>query len=118
MSDAAGLLPLVDLRLDQVSASLNAATGGRALCRVDGTGGGAKYLEGRMAALLEVRRLLRRTPGAPLDPVLDRWRADRDNHLARGASAAWQEYDEGGVTEVQWLIAHAPAAPESQEDRS
>lgn len=103
-------MPLVELRLAQVSESLIAATGGAALCRVDGTGGSAKYLEGRMAALLEVRRILRRDPGADLAAVLAAWQSNRDVHLSRGASAAWLEYDDGGVTEIEWLLEHAPTS--------
>lgn len=104
-----GALPLVELRLEQVSAALNEATGGAALCRIDGTGGSAKHLEGRMAALLEVRRILRRDPDAGLAAVLDPWRSTRAAHLARGASAAWLDYDEGGVAEIEWLLRHLPA---------
>jgi hypothetical protein len=105
MSDA-GLGPLVQQRLDAVTASLHVATDGAALCRVDGTGGSAKRLEGRMAALLEVRRMLRRDPGADPGPVLDTWLANREAHRARGASAAWRDYDDGGVGELEWLLAH------------
>ena len=103
------VLPLVERRLEQVSESLNAATGGDALCRIDGTGGSAKRLEGRMAALLEVRRLLRRDPGADLSTVLGSWRATREAHLRRRASEAWLEYDEGGVSELEWLLRQEPA---------
>jgi hypothetical protein len=114
MSAAAPLAHLVQERLDQVSGSLHVATGGAALCRIDGTGGSAKHLEGRMAALLEVRRVLRRDPQADPGPLLDRWRANREAHLARGASPAWRDYDDGGVAELEWLLAQrSPAgAPE------
>jgi hypothetical protein len=106
---ASAALSLVEGRLEQVSSSLNEATGGAALCRIDGTGGSAKRLEGRMAALLEVRRLLRRDPGADLEAVLASWRASREAHLRRGASAAWLDYDEGGVSELEWLLRQEPS---------
>lgn len=98
----------VEARLAEVTASLQAATGGGALCRIDGTGGSAKSFEGRTAALLEVRRLLRRDPDADLAPVLDRWRADLGTHTRRGSSAAWLEYVAGGVAELEHLLEAAP----------
>jgi hypothetical protein len=115
MTGAAPLAPLVQSRLDEVSGSLQAATGGAALCRIDGTGGSAKWLEGRMAALLEVRRLLRRDPQADPGPLLDRWRANREAHLARGTSPAWRDYDDGGVTELEWLLAQGTGPVPAQE---
>jgi hypothetical protein len=103
----------VEQRLAEVSASLNQATGGQALCRIDGTGGTAKSFEGRMAVLLEVRRLLRRDPGADLAPVLDRWRADLGTRTERGSSPAWLDYLAGGVSELEHLTgATAPPADE------
>ncbi|MCU0301699.1 MAG: hypothetical protein MUF35_08890 [Candidatus Nanopelagicales bacterium] len=118
MSAIAPLAPVVQARLDEVSGSLHAATGGGALCRIDGTGGSAKSLEGRMAALLEARRLLRRDPQADLRPLLDAWRASRDAHLARGASPAWREYDNGGVAELERLLTHPPDSSGIHEEAS
>ena len=104
-------LDRVEARLAEVSTSLQAATGGAALCRIDGTGGSAKSFEGRTAALLEVRRLLRRDPEADLTPVLARWRADLASHTSRGSSAAWLEYVAGGVAELEHLLGTTPAEP-------
>jgi hypothetical protein len=106
-----GLAPVVQQRLEAVTGSLHDATGGAALCRIDGTGGSAKRLEGRMAALLEMRRLLRRDPDADPGPVLDTWLARRAAHLARGASPAWRDYDDGGVAELEWLLAQPGPIP-------
>lgn len=97
----------VELRLAEVTESLNAATGGGALCRIDGTGGTAKSFEGRMAVLLEVRRLLRRDPEADLTPVLARWRADLSTRTERGSSPAWLDYLAGGVAELEHLTGAA-----------
>jgi hypothetical protein len=100
-------LALIERRLGEVTASLNEATGGAALCRIDGTGGSAKSFEGRMAALLEVRRSLRKDPDAGVtaaSALVERWRSDLQQRSARGASAAWQEYLAGGVTELEHLL--------------
>jgi hypothetical protein len=104
-------MALVEQRLAEVSGSLNAATGGAALCRIDGTGGSAKSLEGRMAALLEVRRTLRRDPDADLAPMAARWRADLELRRAKGSSAAWIDYSSSGTDELARLLAHTDPAP-------
>lgn len=102
------LLNQVERRLADVSSSLTRATGGAALCRIDGTGGSAKALEGRMAALLEVRRTLRRDPSTDLTGIAGRWQADLDLHRAKGSSAAWTDYLGAGVDELARL--QPPAA--------
>lgn len=99
----ADLLAHVEHRLVEVSTSLDAATGGQALCRLDGATGSAKSLEGRSAALLEVRRVLRKDPHAPFTGVAQRWASDLASRRARSASAAWLEYLEGGVAELAAL---------------
>jgi hypothetical protein len=101
-------MAVVEQRLAEVTASLNTATGGAALCRIDGTGGSAKSLEGRMAALLEVRRTLRRDPDADLSAIADRWHADLELRRAKGSSAAWTDYLSAGAAELASLVAHAP----------
>jgi hypothetical protein len=95
----------VQRRLDKVMQSLVRAAGGAALCRIDL--GSVKNQEGRAAALQEVRRLLRRTPGASPEPIAARWRADLDRHRERGSSAAWLEYLSGGVDELGRLAAQS-----------
>lgn len=95
---------VVEDRLADVSGSLDVATCGTALCRVDGAGGGAKALERRMAALLEARRVLRADPEADLAAVARRGQADLDSRTARGSSRAWIEYLAGGVAELESLM--------------
>lgn len=92
------------MRLAEAAAALNAATGGAALCRIGGTGGTAKALEGRVAALQEVRRALRDDPDADLQIVLDRWSADLAVRRKQASSAAWLEYLEAGVAEITGLL--------------
>src|SRR5512139_2788662 len=95
-------MAVVEQRLAEVTASLSTATGGAALCRIDGTGGSAKSLEGRMAALLEVRRTLRRDPDADLSAMAVRWQADLELRRAKGSSAAWTDYLSAGAAELGW----------------
>lgn len=99
------LLGTVRQRLGEVTASLSAATGGAALCRIDGTGGSAKHLEGRAAVLQAVRRRLRRGDDeeAVLDDLLRRWHADLANRTDYGAAPAWLDYLRGGVAELEHL---------------
>ncbi len=94
----------VESRLGEVSESLNRATGGAALCRLDGHASTEKELEGRMAALLELRRALRRDPGADVGALARRWRADLALRRDRGASSAWVAYLAGGTDELGALL--------------
>jgi hypothetical protein len=101
-------LEQVQRRLQEVGSSLNDATGGAALCRIDGTGGTAKSLEGRMAVLLEVRRRLRRDSGADLTDIRDKWTADLATRRERGSAGPWIDYLEGGVAELDHLVGTEP----------
>jgi hypothetical protein len=93
----------VQRRLGEVGEALNRATGGQALCRLDGAATTAKELEGRMAVLLELRRALRRDPDADLGAIDQRWRDDLAARTAAGASQAWVAYLTGGVAELDVL---------------
>jgi hypothetical protein len=110
-------MALVERRLAEVTALLDSATGGTALCRIDGTGGSAKSLEGRMAALLEVRRTLRRDPGASLLPIAARWEADLELRRAKRSPAAWTDYLSAGADELASLLPQrtAPAPADLME---
>jgi hypothetical protein len=93
----------VEQRLGEVGEALNRATGGQALCRLDGAATTAKELEGRMAVLMELRRALRRDPGAGIEPVAQRWRDDLAARTAAGASQSWIAYLTGAVAELDVL---------------
>lgn len=100
------LLPRVEDRLGEVGVRLTATTGGQALCRLDGHMAYAKELEGRMAVLMELRRILRKNPQADVSGIPDKWRADLERRQAAGDSASWLAYLSGGVAEADQLLAH------------
>jgi hypothetical protein len=81
---------------------LVAATGGGALCRIDGdVVGTVKYQEGRLAAVAELQRAVRVHGDRPLDLArrhLDTWTAEAAAVRERGT--AWRAYRAGGVAEL------------------
>jgi hypothetical protein len=100
MSD---LLQLVEDRLGEVGVRLTQTTGGQALCRLDGHMASAKELEGRMAVLLELRRVLRKDPQVDITQIADRWRSDLERRQAKGDSVSWLSYLSGGLAELDQL---------------
>ena len=101
-------------RLDRAEADLVAATGGAPLCRIDDHRGLAaiKHAEGRVAALREVERGVRRSAGADrlevTRTVLGAWEAAQERDADRGV--AWSAYRDGGVEELRALLAEPPPA--------
>ena len=100
----------VDRRLGAVEAELTAAAGGASLCSISRSGGGSvptvKYLEGRMAALLELRRTVRRTSDDGADPVAaarTEWTTALEDLRRRDAGPDWLAYRAGGVDELNEL---------------
>lgn len=104
--------PLADTvaeRLAVVEHDLLAATGGASLCAVSRSGDrvdAVKYLEGRMVALMELRRELQRvepaerTDAAALAAVTDSWRTELAQVRERDAGPNWIAYRSGGVDEL------------------
>jgi hypothetical protein len=98
---------LVELaeRRERVEQALTSAAGGASLCSISRSAGpvpGVKYLEGQMAALMELERAVRRGDdllSTPAD-ILDHWRARLDGARQRGMSADWIAYYAGGVDEL------------------
>ena len=76
--------------------------------RYEGEDKWAKHLEGRMAALSELRRSARAQPDTPLaalaEPIAQRWRADLARQLERDAAAGWVAYRAGGIDELDELL--------------
>jgi len=58
----------------------------------------AKFAEGRLAALRQVRRLARAAgPAASIEQVRAEWSADLARRLSNGAGPDWIAYREGGL---------------------
>ena len=99
---------LLEERLDQLQEELAAVVGDTSLCAISRSAGSvpaAKHLEGRAAALMALRRALRRgeqLPG-PLTTLLHEWRRALDDVTARDAGADWRAYRAGGLDELKEL---------------
>lgn len=100
---------------------LQVATAGRALCRIDGSGGPTPFFvkraEGARAALADVRRRVRRGAGVgeAAAAAAAAWRADLDRWRASG-SGPWVAYCEGGCASVEALIAEVENSAETSAD--
>jgi hypothetical protein len=105
------MLVELEARLAQVLPQLTAASGGASLCMLSRSTGpvdGAKYLEGRMALLAELKRAVQRDPQARFadvaDPIARQWRSDLQLQRERGAGSGWVAYRAGGVDELDDLL--------------
>ncbi|MEX1280369.1 MAG: hypothetical protein AB1Z55_06575 [Acidimicrobiia bacterium] len=100
----------IDDRLAAVEAELTAAAGDVSLCTISRSGGsvdGIKYLEGRMAALAEARRLTRHDPRldpATIQSIASTWREQLVVVRERDAGRGWVAYRAGGVDELDDLL--------------
>ena len=110
MSDRSAEL---DARREVVEQELGRALGNASLCSVSRSAGSvpaAKHLEGRLAALREVRREVR--AGGALDAACERvgrsWREALAEATERGAGRDWVAYRAGGVDELEELVSWAP----------
>lgn len=117
---AAGRL---EAAIARAEAELQTATAGRALCRIDGSGGPTPFFvkraEGARAALGEVRRRVRR--GAGLEEACAAtsqvWRVDLERWRAAG-SGPWIAYCEGGCASVEALVGDMANNPAGTSDAS
>lgn len=107
-------------RRARVEQELTAAAGGASLCSISRSAGpvpGLKWLEGRMAALMELERAGRRGVGG-IDVVTeahDRWSERLRGAQQRGMGADWTAYYAGGVDELAELSA-SDSARRGQRD--
>ena len=92
------------IRIEDLLASANRdlmdAVGDSSLCAVsrsDGRVDGVKYLEGRTAALRELRREADRRGESVLADVAAEWRAQLDRVRERDMGPDWLAYRAGGV---------------------
>ncbi len=103
-------LDIVESRFARLEEELAVAVGDASLCAISRTAGSvpaAKHLEGRLAALMALRRSLRRGDRleAALAELLDAWRRALEDVAARAAGPDWRAYRAGGVDELEELAA-------------
>lgn len=108
---AAAAVDEIDARISGVMSELTSVTAGGSLCMISRSTGpvdGAKYLEGRMAALGELKRAACRQPEADLAdvarPIVALWRSDLELQQERGARKGWVAYRAGGVDVLEELL--------------
>jgi hypothetical protein len=112
MPDAPGGRALVDQHLRRSEEALTASSGGRAVCAISWSADSrpaAKYREGAMSSLAELRRHLRRdhVPDtvedvvAALADVRNRWRKRQAEMAAAGPE--WEVYFRGGLDALDTL---------------
>jgi hypothetical protein len=98
-----------DLRAD-ATRHLTALAGDASMCAIGRSGRSfpaAKYHEGRQAAASEVRRALRRDPGAHvLAGITDVWTTRADEASEKGPD--WVAYFAGGLDALAELAASGP----------
>jgi hypothetical protein len=108
--DAAIERSSLDERLGAIERELSGVVGDASLCAISRSAGsvpGAKYLEGRRAAAVEVRRAMRsgRSLTAIVEDRLSVWRAELELSEERSMGADWRAYRAGGVDELDSLAA-------------
>ena len=98
----------LDERIAAVLVDLAEVSDGASLCTISKSAGevdGTKYQEGRMAALVELRRA--GDAAEALETLTDAWRADLRHQRERGSSRGWVAYRAGGVDELERLAEEA-----------
>ena len=96
---------VIEERLGRVEKELTAAAGGASLCsisKVSGSVPAAKYLEGRFAVLLNLRRRAG-TIGeavAAVHDLKDEWEAELERVTQEDFGPDWRGYRAGGVDEL------------------
>lgn len=105
----------LDERRGRLEAELLAAAGGESLCAISKAAGSvpaAKYLEGRLSALSELRRA---RPGPDVAACAARigtgWHQRLDALTTRGVGPDWLAYLAGGVDELDRWAEAADDAP-------
>jgi hypothetical protein len=122
---------LIRGRLAEVEDQLVAVVAGASLCTLSRSGGpvdGAKYLEGRTAALRQALREVRAAPDAAAPGSIgvivgmlgDQWRRELDGAVDGDKGRSWIAYRAGGVDELTGLVAafeESGAPPSSDRSR-
>lgn len=105
----------VDARRGEALGRLTASTGDASLCAISRSGRpapAAKYHEGAVAALTDVRRRLaepHEPADAAVDHVRERWAARRDD--ATASSSSWQAYLNGALDALDDLTSGVGTGP-------
>ncbi|MFP4310978.1 MAG: hypothetical protein ACLFS9_03220 [Nitriliruptoraceae bacterium] len=105
---SAALEGTLQARLGVLERELSATTGDVSLCAISRSAGSVpavKHLEGRLAALMELRRAGREDGPHPgtLETLLATWRRGLEEVRAREAGPDWVAYRAGGVDELEEL---------------
>ena len=111
------LLALVNERLADATASLTTGTGGGPMCRTGPAITAAKTAEGRAAALMQVRRSLRKGTADAPTRVLIEWRRLRQAQGERH-DRGWQAYWAGGIAELERLTDNSTISPDPAQQEA
>ncbi len=104
-----------EARQAEIEVELTRAAGGASLCAISRSTGSvpaAKYFEGRLAAITEVRRAVKRgaEPQAAVVAAAASWHGALHRGRARDAGPDWMAYWAGGVDELDDLSASGGTA--------
>lgn len=106
LNDPSGPVHLVAHHRSMAEVALVEAAGGAPLCRSQPAGSSStKHAEGRLAAVAELQRRLRRTELEPRGLALEalgRWRARLYGTTA--TDPQWRAYHEGGIAELEAIV--------------
>ena len=117
MNSGAADFAVLARHLTEAQRALQAVAGDRSMCAIGRSGRSfpaAKYHEGAVSALADVRRLVRQrqTQGSAVDVasvtrrVADTWRGRAESPVATGVD--WRAYLAGGVEALAALVAALP----------
>ena len=112
--------PVISERRARVEQELTDAAGGVSLCSISRSAGpvpGLKWLEGRMAALMELERASRSGVGGTdvVTAAHERWTERLVGAQQRGMGADWTAYYAGGVDELAELSASDSVRPDRRD---
>lgn len=122
MSDVQPLLQVIDQQIDLVEQAYKVHTGNQTACQLHKDGrvtGGLKYDEGRLVALMDLRRSVRKAEligdsnlASTIEAEIDRWRRDLHRYqTAQRPSLSWIAYSQGGVDALQAIRDRLPNLP-------
>lgn len=108
----------LDREIEIAAGEMSNTSGGASACTLHKDGrviGGFKYHEGRLIALAEMRRFLRRggLDTQDLDAIEQRWRVLLEQHRSSGVSSTmWVAYATGGLGAIRETISRVSRTPQ------